>query len=72
MLRDGKPVRLRVTTGLSDGSQIEVKSSELREGDKVITSASTTGGASDKAAASKKPRGNNAQRGGASRRRGVF
>ena len=37
VLRDGKPVKVRVMTGLSDGTNIEVHSDSLAAGDKVIT-----------------------------------
>ncbi len=36
VLRDGKPVRITVRTGLSDGSFTEVRSDELREGDAIV------------------------------------
>jgi HlyD family secretion protein len=37
VLRDGKPVRVRVLTGLSDGTSVEVRSDSLQVGDPVIT-----------------------------------
>lgn len=39
VLRDGKPVRVVVTVGLSDGTNTAVASDELVAGDKVITAA---------------------------------
>jgi hypothetical protein len=33
----GKPVAVRVRTGLSDGSRIEVEGEGLKEGDTVLT-----------------------------------
>ena len=45
VLRDGKPVRVRVEPGLSDGTMIEIKGGELQEGDLVITADSSTKGA---------------------------
>jgi HlyD family secretion protein len=37
VLREGKPVRVRVLTGLSDGTSVEVRSDSLQVGDPVIT-----------------------------------
>jgi len=37
VLRDGKPVKVRVLTGLSDGTNVEVRSDSLGVGDRVIT-----------------------------------
>jgi HlyD family secretion protein len=37
VLKDGKPVPVRVTIGISDGSFTEVVSGDLKEGDAVIT-----------------------------------
>lgn len=37
VLKDGKPVPVRVTIGISDGSFTEVVAGELKEGDAVIT-----------------------------------
>jgi len=37
VLRDGKPARVRVRTGISDGTFTEVQSDSLKEGDLVIT-----------------------------------
>jgi HlyD family secretion protein len=37
VLRDGKPARVRVMTGLSDGTSVEVRSDSLQAGDPVIT-----------------------------------
>lgn len=45
LLRNGVAVPVAVTVGLSDGRQTEVRGGELREGDAVITDA-TTGAAS--------------------------
>src|SRR5262249_42333188 len=36
-LVDGKPVEATIQPGLTDGSQTEIKSGELKEGDAVIT-----------------------------------
>jgi HlyD family secretion protein len=48
VLRDGKPVPVRVNAGLTDGNVVEVKGGDLKEGDLVITadsSSKTTGSA---------------------------
>jgi HlyD family secretion protein len=37
VLRDGKPVRVQVATGLTDGTSVEVLSGELQSGDVVVT-----------------------------------
>jgi HlyD family secretion protein len=37
VLREGVPVEVAVTPGVSDGRRTEVESTELREGDAVIT-----------------------------------
>jgi HlyD family secretion protein len=37
LLKDGKPVRVRVRTGISDGTFTEVQSDSLKEGDLVIS-----------------------------------
>ena len=37
ILKDGKPVRVRLMTGISDGTFTEVRSDSLKEGDMVIT-----------------------------------
>jgi HlyD family secretion protein len=37
VLRAGKPVRVNVTTGLSDGTSVELVSGELQPGDAVVT-----------------------------------
>jgi HlyD family secretion protein len=47
VLRDGKPMPVRVKVGLSDGSFTELVEGDLREGDDVITDA---GGAENRAA----------------------
>ena len=39
VLRDGKPVAVQVTTGLSDNSNVEITGDSLKEGDKVIVNA---------------------------------
>jgi HlyD family secretion protein len=57
VLRAGVPVRVAVETGLSDGTSIEIKSGELKEGDLVITG-SDTGGAAPAAPAAGGQRGN--------------
>lgn len=41
-LREGKPVEIKIETGLTDGFQTEVTSSELKEGDQLIISAKPT------------------------------
>jgi HlyD family secretion protein len=43
VLRGGTPQSVSIHTGLSDGSQTEVVDGDLKEGDQVITEASTTG-----------------------------
>ncbi len=45
VLRNGKPERVRVRTGLTDGTVTEILEGELREGDEVITEASGGDGA---------------------------
>jgi HlyD family secretion protein len=42
VLRDGKPVRVQVETGLTDGTNIEITGGELKDGDLVITADSKT------------------------------
>jgi HlyD family secretion protein len=37
VLRDGRPVRVQVVTGLTDGTAVEVLSGELKSGDEVVT-----------------------------------
>jgi len=37
VLRDGKPVRVPVRTGATDGSYTEIIDGELKAGDQVIT-----------------------------------
>jgi HlyD family secretion protein len=44
VLREGRPHRVRVKTGVSDGSFTEIVEGELREGDAIITEAEVTGG----------------------------
>ena len=36
LLRDGKPEKVAVITGLTDGSFVEIRSGELKEGDLVV------------------------------------
>ena len=36
MLRDGRPHPVRVTTGLRDGSNVEITGGDLKAGDQVI------------------------------------
>jgi HlyD family secretion protein len=43
VLRDGVPVRVKVTPGATDGSRIAIATDELKEGDEVIVSQSTGG-----------------------------
>jgi HlyD family secretion protein len=45
VLRNGQPVAVTVTVGVTDGQHTEIRDGELREGDAVITDA-TTGAAS--------------------------
>jgi len=45
VLRDGKPVAVRVTVGLDDDTNAEIKSGDLREGDQVIVSQAAPAGA---------------------------
>jgi hypothetical protein len=42
VLRNGKPARVRVMTGISDGTFTEVQSDSLKEGDMVITGLDNT------------------------------
>jgi hypothetical protein len=42
VLKDGKPVRVRVMTGLSDGMFTEVKTDSLKEGELVVTGLDNT------------------------------
>ena len=44
VLREGRPQRVPVNTGLSDGLHVELTGNELAEGDRVITG---TAGAQD-------------------------
>lgn len=44
VLRDGTPVRVRVTTGVTDGAFTEVKDGELEVGDEIVVGASRGGG----------------------------
>jgi HlyD family secretion protein len=62
VLRDGAPVRVRVETGLTDGTVTEVTGGELAEGDLVITADSTA-----RAAPATQGNGNRGSRGGAPR-----
>jgi HlyD family secretion protein len=57
VLRNGQPVRVAVETGLSDGTNIEIKGGELEEGDLVITG-------SDSAAAAPAPAAGGQRSGG--------
>lgn len=43
VLRDGAPVRVRITPGATDGTEIMVTSDELKEGDEVILSQRESG-----------------------------
>jgi HlyD family secretion protein len=60
VLRDNKPARVRIVTGLTDGTTTEVKDGELQEGDLVIVGDST----SKTAAGAGSNRGNPSQGGG--------
>ena len=37
VLRNGKPVRVEVTTGITDGTSVEVLGGDLKPGDAVVT-----------------------------------
>jgi HlyD family secretion protein len=50
VLRNGQPVRVAVETGLSDGTSVEIKSGELKEGDLVITGSDAAAAAATPAA----------------------
>ncbi len=67
VLRAGKPVRVAVQTGLSDGTTVEISSGELKENDLVITADSqsaTTPGAGSAASGGGNRGGGNRGRGG--------
>ena len=51
VLRGGVPTAVSIKTGLSDGSQTEVVSGELKAGDEVIIDSTTTAGAATSATA---------------------
>ncbi|HEX7603844.1 MAG TPA: efflux RND transporter periplasmic adaptor subunit [Polyangiaceae bacterium] len=51
VLRGGAPAAVSIKTGLSDGSQTEVVSGELKAGDEVIVDSTTTAGAANSATA---------------------
>jgi HlyD family secretion protein len=40
VLRDGRPLAVRIRTGITDGSSTEVVDGDLHEGDPVITDSS--------------------------------
>ena len=42
VLRDGKPVRVQVVTGLTDGTSVEILGGELKSGDVVLTGLEVT------------------------------
>ena len=44
VLRDGAPVRVRVTPGVTDGAFTEIKDGELQAGDEIVVGASRGGG----------------------------
>ncbi|HQP35786.1 MAG TPA: efflux RND transporter periplasmic adaptor subunit [Polyangiaceae bacterium] len=46
VMRDGKPTRIPVRVGISDGSYTEIVDGPLQEGDELITGSSDGGGAS--------------------------
>jgi HlyD family secretion protein len=50
VLRNGLPVRVAVETGLSDGTSIEIKGGDLKEGDLVITGSDAVAAAATPAA----------------------
>lgn len=50
VLRDGNPVKVEISLGISDGSMTELVKGDLREGDQLITELITDGSASGGAA----------------------
>ena len=44
VLRGEAPASVRVRVGVTDGATTEIETTELREGDRVITDADTGGG----------------------------
>ncbi|MFY0581108.1 hypothetical protein ACN28S_48850 [Cystobacter fuscus] len=75
MLRQGRPVRVNVKAGVTDGSYTEVEG-ELNEGDQVITALSTAGaagtGAAPGAGGGQRPGGGGGGFGGGRRGGGPF
>ena len=72
VLRQARPVPVRVRLGLTDGSNMEVVSGELREGDAVITGEAASARASGSAPASGGMPGAGGRAGGGAFRRGPF
>jgi HlyD family secretion protein len=57
VLRGGKPESVSIHTGLTDGTNTEVVDGDLKEGDEVITEASTGEGAPAPTSSNRMPRG---------------
>jgi HlyD family secretion protein len=55
LLRDGQPVQVMVTPGVTDGSFTEVSSPDLREGDRAITEATDASGEGSRNRTSRPP-----------------
>ncbi len=64
VLRDGQPLPVDVTLGLSDGSYTEVVSGNLHEGDEVILDATVNGGSSSSSGGGSKSSGGGGNRNG--------
>jgi HlyD family secretion protein len=64
VLRAGQPVRVAVETGLSDGTSVEIKSGELKEGDLVITGSDAAAAAAPPAAGGQRGNRSGGTRGG--------
>jgi HlyD family secretion protein len=64
VLRNGQPVRVAVETGLSDGTSVEIKSGELKEGDLVITGSDAAAAAATPAAGGQRGNRSGGTRGG--------
>jgi HlyD family secretion protein len=43
VLREGRPHRVRVQTGVSDGTSTEITEGDLKEGDAIILDAESSG-----------------------------
>jgi HlyD family secretion protein len=57
VLRDGQPQAITIQTGLTDGTNTELVSGDLKEGDLLVTDATVTGGAAPTSAAGAAPGG---------------